>query len=127
MLMNFQQNIKNSRNITSNSPFTFGTSEKKLLIGFSYYLVAAVINLTAFTLSIRNTSVVATNLKKYFFCEQGGFNPSNACNVPNDIYHHPYISSLGYILVSLLPIVSLIYAVNIVELKEVWRKYFSKK
>ena len=125
--MNFQQNIKNSRNKTSSSPFTFGTTEKKLLIGLSYYLVVAVINLTTLTLSGRNTSVVANNLQKYFFCEQGGFNPSNPCSLPNDIYHHPYISSLGHILLSLLPIVNLIYAVNIKELKEVWRKTFSKK
>ena len=127
MHMNFQQNIKNSRNITSSSPFTFGTTEKKLLIGFSYYLVAAVVNLTILTLFARNASVVANNLQKYFFCEQGGFNPSNPCSLPNDIYNQPYISSLGHILLSLLPIVNLIYAVNIVELKEVWRKKFLRK
>ena len=127
MLINFQQNIRNSRNMTSSSPFTFGTTEKKLLIVFLYYLVAAVINLTTLTLFARNASVVANNLQRYFFCEQGGFNPSNPCSLPNDIYHRPYISSLGHILLSLLPVVNLIYAVNIKELKEVWRKTFSKK
>ena len=52
MLMNFQKNIKNSRNKTSSSLFTFGTTEKKLLIIFLYYLVAAVVNFTILTLFI---------------------------------------------------------------------------
>ena len=127
MLMNFQKNIKNSRNKTSSSPFTFGTTEKKLLIIFLYYLVAAVVNLTVLTLFTRNTLAIAKNIQNYFLCERGSFNPSNPCSLPNGIYNYPFGSSLGHILLSLLPIVNLIYAININELKEMWGKMFSRK
>ena len=93
----------------------------KLLIIFSYYVVLAVVALTVLTMASRNSSQLVKSILRYFFCEQGGHNPSSPCS-RSDIEHlgHPSIEALSYILLALLPVVNLLYAVNIAELKELW-------
>lgn len=103
----------------SQSPFKIGAAERKLLIVFCYYVVLAVISLTSFTMSTRDASAIATHTLEYFLCEQGGHNPETPCSrAAIDEMTDPVISTMSYILLGLFPIVNLVYALNVQELKE---------
>ena len=75
----------------------------------------------------KNAAKLFDDVQEYFCCELGGHNPGNPCSrskIGN-------LSDLGleillYILLALFPVVNLIYAVNVQELKELWRGKFHK-
>ena len=113
-----QKNIK----FKIRGSFVFGTTEKKLLIVFCYYLVTAVISLTASTMGTRNASQSVRNFQDYFFCEQGGYNPDNPCTRSGiEDLTYPSINTFSYMLLSLLPAANLLYAVDYKKLKEFWK------
>ena len=119
-----QQNVKFKFNKSSN-PFKFGTAEKKLIAVFCYYMVLAVVALTAFTLSTRNNALFARDVQVYFFCEQSGHNPSSPCSrsfIGELTY--PSVTTSSYILLAISPVVNLVYAVDIQELKQLWKNSF---
>ena len=107
--------------------FKFGTAEKKLLVVFSYYVVLASVALTAFTLSIRNSSNFITSIQQYFLCEQGGHDSSSPCSRDYISQSFPSLTTLSYILLGLFPVVNLIYAMNLKELKEMAQKLRLKR
>ena len=105
--------------------FTFGTAEKKLLILLCYYVAWAAVIITLLTLNIRMGSHITNNSQRFLFCELGSQNSSNLCKISD----HDSIGSmfvflnvLALFLFSLFPYVNLVYAVNIQELKELWKK-----
>ena len=102
----------------------------KLLIIFSYYVVLSVVGLSVFTIGTRGSSRLMKGLLRYFFCEQGGHNPSSPCS-RSDIENMSYLSmdALSHVLLAFLSVVNLLYAVNIAELKELWieRSEYLKK
>ena len=106
----------------SQSPFKFGTAEKKLLVVFCYYVLLSSEALMAFTLSTKNASQHIRNIQLYFLCEQGGYNSSNPCSRDYLANSYPSVTALSYILLGLFPVVNLIYATNFQELKEALRK-----
>ena len=102
----------------------------KLLIIFSYYVVLAVVGLSVFTIGTTGSSRLVKGILRYFFCEQGGHNPSSPCS-RSDVENMSLVSmqALSHILLAFLPVVNLLYAVNIAELKELWierREYLKK-
>ena len=90
---------------------------------FCYYVVLATITLIAFTLATRNAPIFVKKVQRYFFCEQGGHNPSNPC-IRSDFEKHlyPSVATLSFISLSLYPVVNLLYAANFQKIKELCGK-----
>ena len=89
---------------------------------FCYTMVFAVIFIVYFTLSARNASMLAKSLQKYFFCEQGGHNPRNPCSRSEiEDLTYPSLEIMSNIFQALFPVVTMIYVVNIQELKALRR------
>ena len=77
------------------------------------------------TLYIRMGPNITTNLQRFLFCELGSHNSSNPCKTSdNDSIGSMvlFIQVFAIFLFSLFPYVNLVYAVNIQELKELWKK-----
>lgn len=106
----------------SNNPFKFGTAEKKLLVVFCYYIILATVALTTFTVVTRNASNYIKNIQRYFLCEQGGYDPNNPCSHDFRRQSYPSLTTLSYVLLGLFPVVNLIYAINLKEMKEIFQK-----
>lgn len=114
-------------NKDSKSSLKIGTAERKLLIVFCYYVLLAVIALTAFTFSIKNLTQSVKFILEHFDCERDGHNTSNPCSRSDfEALNNAALTSFSYILLGLFPIVNLVYAVNIQELK-VYCRCFRKK
>jgi len=69
-------------------------------------------------LSARNRDKFITGIQTYFFCEQDGFDPDNPCSRDYLMNLYPSISTLTIVLLGLFPVVNLIYAINLNELKD---------
>ena len=105
--------------------FTFGTAEKKLLIVLCYYVACAATIITLNTLDLRIGPHFTNNLQKFLFCELGRHNSSNTCKISDNgkigsIF--VFLEVFAILLFSLFPYVNLVFAVNIQELKELWKK-----
>ena len=87
-------------------------------------MILSVISLTSFTLFSRSSSQLIESVKRNFICEQEGRNRSNPCS-RSDIEDlgNPSVKTLSFILLALLPVVNLLYAVSIQDLKEFWKKW----
>ena len=92
---------------------------------FSYYIVLSSIALTTFTISIRNIDSFIKGVQIYFFCEQGGFDPEHLCtrDYPKD---DPFLTATSYALLGLFPVVNLIYAIDLKELKAALHTWLPK-
>ena len=104
--------------------FTFGTAEKKLLFVLCYYTLAAALLFSHVTLQIRMSSGHLTNLLKFLFCELRSHNSSDQCKYfdLDNLFTINIIGILTFLMFSLIPFVNLVYAVNIQELKKLWKK-----
>ena len=102
----------------NSNPFKFGTAEKKILIVTCYCIVLSTVALTAFTLSTRDTPAFVRNIGLYFLCEQRGHDPENPCSRDYIKNSDSVLTMLSFVLLSLFPVVNLIYAINTRELKE---------
>lgn len=95
---------------------------------FCYYVVLAAVSLTAFTLSIRELSTLFHHIVQYYICEQGGHDPDAPCSrAAFEALQKPGITTLSYILLGLFPVVNLVYALNVQELREMCRCVSRKK
>ena len=92
-----------------------------------YYLGLAAAAITSNTINSKNPSMLIDNIQTYFFCEQGGHNASNPCSRSEiENQNHPSLEVISHLMVAIFPLVNLLYAVNIQELKELSRKWFKK-
>ena len=103
--------------------FQLGAAEKKLLVVFCYYVVLASVALTSFTLSIRNLPSFLRKLQTYFLCEQRGHDPSNPCSRVFQEQSYPLLATASFILLGMFPVVNMLYAVNLRDLKEILKKW----
>ena len=112
----------------SKSRIKIGTAERKVLIVFCYYIVLAVVALTTFTISTRNDDLTVRRILEYFTCEQGGHDPEDPCSRSGfEELSNPAWTTMSYILLGMFPVVNLIYAVNVQELKAFCRSCGGKK
>lgn len=98
-------------------PTTKATAEVKLIIIFSYFFIFLALSQTAFTIALRNTASFQAGLTEYFFCEATGI-PGHTCDRSFERVSGEIPIVLGFILLGLYPVVTLIYVVNVKELKE---------
>ena len=82
------------------------------------------INLTAFSDFARKADVFAAELEHYFRCEARGHDPENPCEFKRVISETLVV--LSYSLHGILPVVNLIFAINIQDLKSKVGSIFSK-
>ena len=92
-------------------------------------MVLSVVDLTSYTNVARNGPVLRESVQRYFFCEQTGRDSSKPCNRSEfENMTNAAETTLSYILlIAIFPVVNLLYIVNIQELKELCRKYFTAK
>ena len=84
-----------------------------------YYILLAVIEAAIFTIVARNSELFAARLRDYFFCEQSGHDPNNPCDRKSfSEISHPNLTVTALVLHGILPVVFMVYAINIKELKE---------
>ena len=109
-------------------PFQIGTPERKILVSLSYYVLLVIFSLTSFTFAARNVGAFGTQLISYFSCETNGHNPEMPCD--RDLFRQfsePGLATVASALLALFPILNLVYALNIEELKEKWWRCRGKK
>ena len=103
----------------SKDVFQIGTAEKKILITFCYYVLLTVVVLTTFTIKTRNSELFVEELSNYFACEERGNDPNNPCDRNTFCQlSYPWLSAISFMLLYMLPVVNLVYVLNIKELKE---------
>ena len=84
-----------------------------------YYIPLAVIDTTTLTIAARNSELFAARLRDYFSCEQSGHDPNNPCDRKSlSEISHPDLAVTALVLLGIFPVVNLVYAINIRELKE---------
>ena len=113
----------------SKQPFKIGTAERKILIIFCYYVLLATIALTTFTVTTRNVGQFAAAVADNWQCELTGVDPENPCNelrASLEDITYPELTSCSYILLGLFPVVNLVFAVNISELKQKLKTWCSQ-
>ena len=122
LLCFFQQHGVFTVKKNSSSPFKIGAPERKILIAFSYYIVATLFALTTFTLSTRASEPSIQQLFAYFACEVQGVNPAEqtACDESHNFrqYSNLEVTSVAFVLLNLFPTMTLAYALNVQKMKE---------
>lgn len=113
-----QQTTRKFRQKKSNA-FKFGTAEKKLLVVLCYYVILAAVALTTFSIGTRDIKTFVQSVQNYFLCEQNGHDPDRPCNRKLKGQLHPALFTITYVLLGLFPVVHLIYAINMKELKDI--------
>ena len=127
LLLFFQilQERKHSNLKQSRRPLKFGTAEKKIFIVLCYYVLLSIVSLTALSLNTGVAGPLRAAIERYFICELGGHNPSDPCSRSEfEKFTYPWVTTLAFILLSLLPFVNLVYAVTIQDAKQLCRRLF---
>ena len=103
----------------SKSPFKIDTAERKILIIFCYYVLLGVIALITFTLATRDNGRLLEEITGYFRCEFTGIDAQNPCDRSRyQALLNPELNCISYILLGIFPVVNLVFAVNVEELKQ---------
>ena len=110
--------------VPGTSRIMLSTAEKKLLILLCYYIAVVLLSLVAWTIEIRNRYRLSAALVGYFECEANGIQSGVSCNRGEfEQYSITELFAIGYILLSSLPAVNLIFAINFTNLKLKCQKY----
>ena len=100
----------------SNSPLQISTAERKVLIVLLYYIAFSACALTSFTLAARDAPKLREELQNYFLCEALP-DPTQPCTKSYRLHYLPFTVSISNIFVGLFPVVNLIFAIDLNELK----------
>ena len=86
-------------------------------------MVIATIVLSVFTWDTSNgLQLLKDKLQTFLICELGHHNSSNPCIFSDpDSLVYDLLQIMAYLLLHLLPVVNLLYVVNIQELKNLWK------
>ena len=104
------------------TPIKIGTAERKILLVFLYYITLGAVALTSFTLATKYLSHNVAATLQYFDCEKSGRN--STCDLV--VKQFPMVTLTSYVLLGLFPAINLVFAVNIKELKIIFKKLHSK-
>lgn len=97
------------------------TPERKILVVLLYYIFFGVFALISFTLSLRNDVLAYVQLFNYFTCEMRGHDLDMPCdrNTFSEFSNaHPELTATMITLLGFFPAVSLVFILNVKELKE---------
>ena len=104
------------------TPIKIGPAERKILLVFLYYISLGAVALTSFTLATKYLSHNVAATLQYFDCEKSGRN--STCDLV--VKQFPMVTLTSYVLLGLFPTINLVFAVNIRELKSIFKKLRSK-
>ena len=105
--------------ITKKSRFKLGIAERKLLAVLCYYIALTVISFTTYAEFTRKSEQYEYNLRQYFICEQMGYNPNDPCDRQSfEVLSPTKIAIFNPFLLGIMPLVFLIFVINIDELKQ---------
>ena len=113
--------LSNAKNHTSTAKIRFGTPEKKLLFLLCYYVFLGSETLVAFAVDSSNSGTYIAAVSHYFACEANGSSTSGRCDAEMKAFaslNYVELYAMAYILLGLLPAVSLLYVVNFKKVKE---------
>ena len=102
--MSNQKNVNRSRNTVLLSP-----AERKVFVVFLYYLFLGVLQLSTFSIVIRNIDHNIKALGSYFQCQRSGLNES--CSL--DTRFIEFWSMFAFIVLLLLPVINLYFALKL--------------
>ena len=97
-------------------------AELKILIVFVYSIIFAAIGVIVFMIGSRNAGAFLNQLTTYFGCEALGIQPGQMCQREFDRTALEVLIDITLFFTSIYPIVSLIYVVNVQELKAFYNK-----
>lgn len=102
-------------------------TQAKILIIICYYVVLEATTLTAFSVAIRDHPHYVRELSAYFLCESTGVRTGEPCR-PSEFrrFNNHIPSMLSFVVLSLIPVVSLVYIVRVQDIKSACQKLFRK-
>ena len=93
-------------------------AEVKIVILFVYFSIFLASILVTFTVRLHGIDTLIKEIRQYFVCEATGIMPGKVCDRSFERLETEVISIITFTLIGFYPIVSLIYVVNIQELKK---------
>lgn len=117
---------------SSQHPFKISIAERKVLIVLCYFVLLVVVSLTALAVTIRNSGKFGTTLIEYWQCEATGVDPGKQCDRLYALFEElgpPAMIGISNLLYLILPLVNLIFVINVTELKQkfkTWRGQTSR-
>ena len=93
----------------SRSTVGFSPAERKIFVVFLYYLLSGALQLTTFSISIKNFDHNAGVLLDYFNCQRSGKDDSCSLNTK----HTKFWSLFAFTVLLLLPVINLYFAVKL--------------
>ena len=100
--------------------------EIKVLIILGYFIIFGVSALTTFGVTLRNGQNFRNELVTYFLCESTGTSGDKVCSrMGIEQFSTPIPIALTLLLFGLYPVVNLVYAVQIQELKQKFKSMTS--
>ena len=88
------------------------------MIIFCYYIAYHILTYTYYIIIIQNLTEIKEELQKYFTCEAKGHDPANPCDKSSlEGLYPPVVKILSSILGFLIPLVNLVFVVDIQEVK----------
>ena len=101
-------------------------AELKILIVFVYSIIFAAVGVIGFLVGSRNTDTFRNQLTAYFGCEALGVQPGDECERAFDRTAVEVVVDLTLFFTAIYPIMSLIYVVNLQELKMFFTKHCTR-
>ena len=101
----------------SRRPALFSPAERKIFIVFLYYLLAGALNLTTFSLYVRDIAYNFTALADYFSCQRSGLNDS--CTLGTKKY--PLWALFSFIVIFLFPVVNLYFSLKLDDFRVLFK------
>ena len=97
------------------TPALFSPAERKIFIVFLYYLFAGALNLTTFSLYVRDIAYNFTALADYFSCQRSGLN-NNCYTLGKKKY--------PFIVIFLFPVANLYFCLKLDDFKVLFKFCF---
>lgn len=94
-------------------------AEFKVLIAFLCYTFVAILGITTITITIQHYGKFQRELTNYFKCESTGISPEKTCSRSGfeSVDFTPYVNIFTEIALTVYQMVTLVYIVNIDEIK----------
>ena len=96
---------------------TLSTAEKKVMIVFLSFIVFGVFTMAQTGITTADSDKLARGLVKYFNCESSGHIPGKCDRHEFEQYSHPYLLSVSYLLLGIIPLTILNFVLNVQSLK----------
>ena len=108
--------------------FGLSTAEKKIILIFLYYIVLSSNNLISYTISSSFLNLFHDAITDNFLCESVRTDPNTTC--PEEFHNYRATEALSIVtfcLLGLFPLVNLLFAINVEEIRVKFKRWFCNK